>query len=207
MHLIFNNTIEQNNLKIYQYKKGDVLFHEGEICETIYLLVSGEMIIRTITSEGKEYIINILNKDDIFGDSLIFSNQNIFLGDGVFQEDSEIIKLTKKQFLELLQKEQILINYLHYISQRNTKTRNQIKILNIVNYKDRIMFYLENIAKHSNNNIIPIKSKEILAKELNMPRPSLSRELIILKQEGKIDYGKNFIKLLWLPILIMSIII
>ena len=50
-------------------------------------------------------------------------------------------------------------------------------------------------TKKLKTNIIPILSKEDLAMKLNIPRPSLSRELIKLKEQGIIDYNKNYIEL------------
>jgi Mn-dependent DtxR family transcriptional regulator len=54
---------------------------------------------------------------------------------------------------------------------------------------------LNSETKKLKTNIIPILSKEDLAMKLNIPRPSLSRELIKLKEQGIIDYNKNYIEL------------
>ncbi|MDD3172026.1 MAG: helix-turn-helix domain-containing protein, partial [Bacilli bacterium] len=62
--------------------------------------------------------------------------------------------------------------------------------------KDKVLFFLSETSKRTKSKIIKIKSKEQLALFLNIPRPSLSRELIILKDLGLIDYSKNYIKLL-----------
>ena len=57
------------------------------------------------------------------------------------------------------------------------------------------MFYLLSEQKRLNSNIIPINGKEQLAKYLNIPRPSLSRELINLKEKGIIDFDRYQIKI------------
>ena len=58
------------------------------------------------------------------------------------------------------------------------------------------MFYLISEEKKINSNIIPIKNKESLAKLLNIPRPSLSRELINLKNNGIIVFDKYTITII-----------
>ena len=57
------------------------------------------------------------------------------------------------------------------------------------------MFYLKTKQKQLNTNKIPIQNKETLAKLLNIPRPSLSRELINLKNKGIIKYNKYIIEI------------
>ena len=191
-HILFKGTNEQNKYKITNYQKGEVIFNEGDECFSIYLLLSGEVTISKLTENGKQYVINYLKKDDIFGDSLIFSDNNKFLGDGEAKTNVSLIKLNKNDFLNILKNDLCLLNYLEYTSKRNMQIRKELKILSISNYKERILFYLE----QKNTATIKIKSKELLAKELNMPRPSLSRELINLKKENIIDYDKHQITLM-----------
>ena len=71
-----------------------------------------------------------------------------------------------------------------------------MKLLSQKSIADRIMFYLINEYKKTGNKKVSIISKEDLANKLNIPRPSLSRELINLKDEGLIDYNRYFITLL-----------
>ena len=90
----------------------------------------------------------------------------------------------------------ILENYLTLTSIKNTKLRNTLKLYSQKSITDRIMFYLLSEQKKLNSNIIPINGKESLAKLLNIPRPSLSRELINLKNKGILDFDKYSITLI-----------
>ena len=66
-----------------------------------------------------------------------------------------------------------------------------MKLASQKSLRDKILFYLANYAKENNTKIIPIKSKELLANILNVPRPSLSRELINLKKDGIIEFDRT----------------
>jgi hypothetical protein len=80
-------------------------------------------------------------------------------------------------------------------SKKSMANQEKIKIYSQNNIEDRILFYLFEESKRTNSKTIKIKSKENLALLLNIPRPSLSRSLIKLKEKSLIDYGKHFIKL------------
>ena len=89
-----------------------------------------------------------------------------------------------------------LLNFLSIASKKSTDLRNRLKLLSHKSIEERILFYLDSEKKRLNTKKIPIKSKESLAQLLNIPRPSLSRELIKLKEKGIIEYNRYHIILL-----------
>ena len=195
---LFKNVSEKtyiNNVKISKFKANSLLFSEGEICDKIGIILNGEVKISTLTYENNEYIIQMLSKNDIFGDALIFSNDNKYLGDGIAVTDCEIIYLDKKRLFKLMTSEIFLENYLKIISNKISKMSNRVKLLSQKSIEDRIMFYLISESKKNKTNIISISGKESLARILNIPRPSLSRELINLQNKGIIEYDKYYIKI------------
>ena len=196
MHPLFHNVKHENYNKYFiikNYKKGNLIFSEGETCHYIGLLLKGEIQISTLTNNDKEYIISTLHENDIFGENLLFSKNQEFLGDCISITDSKILYINKSNLFTLFENKQILENYLKIISEKNTELRQNLKLYSQKTIEDRIMFYLISEQKKSNSNIIPIKSKESLARVLNIPRPSLSRELINLKNKGLIDFDRYFI--------------
>lgn len=193
MHYLFNNVNYDEYKKmcsLKSYTKGSIIFNEGDVCDELGLIIKGEVHISTLTNNDKEYIISILTKDDIFGENLLFNDNKEYLGDCICNVDTTILFIKKTNLLKLFENKTILENYLHIISIKNTSLRQQIKLYSQKSIEDRIMFYLFSEQKRLNSNIINIISKEHLAKHLNIPRPSLSRELIKLKENGVIDYDK-----------------
>ena len=181
---------------IKKYKQNVLLFHEGEECQNIGIILKGQLVISTITALNKEYTINILNKNDLFGDTLLFSEKTLYLGNGIISKDAEILLISKELLLEMFKDQQFLLNFLSLVSKKSMDLRNRLKLLSHKTIEERIMFYLDNEKKRLNTNKIPVKSKEKLAQLLNIPRPSLSRELIKLKKKKIIDYNRHFIILM-----------
>lgn len=191
------------NLKKYEghfiinkYEANTLIFHEGDECKSVGILLKGQLTISTMTALDNEYIINILNSNDIFGDTLLFSEKTLYLGDGIVTQDSTILFISKELLLEMFKEEKFLLNFLQLVSQKSLDLRNRLKLFSHKNISERILFYLESERKKINSKQIPIKSKETLAKILNIPRPSLSRELINLKKKKIIDYNRHYIILM-----------
>ena len=197
-HPLFTNVELKHykkQLNITTYKKNTLIFQEGEICNSLGLILSGELTISTLTNYDKEYIIDVLHPNDIFGENLLFNQNNIFLGDGIISKDAEIIFISKDTLIELFKDKNFLTNYLFIVSSKTLKLRERLKLLSQKSVEEKIMFYLLNEYKKTGNPNIKIKSKEQLANILNLPRPSLSRELIKMQEKGLIKYDRYFITL------------
>ena len=186
----------QKQLNIIKYREKQLIFSEGEVCDSLGVILSGELTISTITNLDKEYVINILGKNDIFGENLLFNKNNQYLGDGIITSNSEILYIQKDLLIEMFSNKTFLLNYLSLTSEKSSNVRQRLKLLSQKSIEDRIMFFLESEAKRIGKNEIPITSKEDLAITLNIPRPSLSRELKNMKNKGLIDYTRYYIKIM-----------
>ena len=198
MHTLFKNVNYKDFKHLYtikNFKKGSIVFNEGDICNEIGLIINGEVHISTLTNNDKEYIISILKDNDIFGENLLFNDNKEYLGDCICNIDTTILFIKKDNIFKLFENKTILENYLYIISIKNSNLRQKLKLYSQKSIEDRIMFYLLSEQKRLNSNIIPINGKEQLAKYLNIPRPSLSRELINLKEKGIIDFNRYQIKI------------
>lgn len=196
-HILFKNVKRNyNNLFIIkEYKKETLIFNEHDVCKSLHLVLKGEVEISTLTYNDKEYTINILHKDSSFGEFLLFSNNNLYLGDIIAKENTTLAEISNENLLILLKDETVLKNYLSLLCNRSMLNQEKLKIYAQKNIKDRIMFYLFEESKKKESKTIKIKSKETLAKLLNIPRPSLSRSLIELQNEGKIIFDRYSITL------------
>ena len=194
MHIVFNNTnINENLYKIKIYKKGDIIFQDGDTCESIGFLESGSISIVTNTYDANEYEINHIDDNGFFGTYLLFSSNSKYLGTGIVQKQSKVIYFTKNNILEAFKDQTFLSNYLELISNSSLKLQNKIKVLSQKTIREKILFILYQNYQINNSNKYYIKSKEHLANFLNVTRPSLSRELIFLQEEGIIEFTRHYI--------------
>lgn len=193
MNLFFGCDII-NNFVTKEYSKGMVIFNEGDLCDSLGYVVKGEIQITTYTLLEREYNIIILNEGDCFGEMLIFNSRNRYLGNVIANKETSIILISRQELLKLFNKYPIVLsNFLNIISERALAIQERSKILLQTSIKEKILFFLDERSKQDKTKVIAIPSKEKLALILNVPRPSLSRTLILLKKEGYIDYDRNYI--------------
>ena len=179
--------IEEKN-----FKAGETLFMENDVCSCVGLVKSGEISIKSFFADGKEVVYNTLTSGQLFGNNLIFSTKPYYRGDVVANKDSEIIFIGKESLLSLLQKDkEFLLSYLTEQSDFSKTLNLKIKLLTISSAEDRLLYYLT-----FNNNKITYKSITKLANELFLTRESLSRTIRKLREKHKIKIDAKTITLM-----------
>lgn len=187
-----------NKYPLSTFQKNQVIFTEGEKCTKIGIIIDGEIKISTITHLEKEETFTILKKNDIFGNSLIFSSNPYYLGDIIATTKATICFISKNDLIyELSNNKNLLEEYIRIISNKTIQVKQQNKLLAHKNIKDRILYFLSIEAKKQNSKIIKIKSVTAISQELSLPRPSVSRELKNLEDDNYIIRNKKTIKLLF----------
>ncbi|MCD9616330.1 Crp/Fnr family transcriptional regulator [Chryseobacterium gleum] len=84
------------------YKPKDFIFREGEHSQYYFQIISGKVKLNTFNENGKEFILNILGKNQSFGDPLLFI-EKLYPTNAVSLQATEIIRMPKSNFMEMLQ--------------------------------------------------------------------------------------------------------
>ena len=113
----------------------------------------------------------------MFGDLLLFSSSNLYLGHCICKKDSTIRYISKDNLLKLFNDKYILESYLNNISNKAQNIKKENKLLKHNNLEDRIIHFLLEESIHQKSNIIKIKNITTLASILSIPRESLSRSI------------------------------
>ncbi len=172
--------------------KNTTLYREGEKCESIAIVISGEIKISSFSFEGEELIYNILKKNDIFGNNLVFSDSPFYKGDVIVTKESIIATINRDNLLKILQSNKsFLLTYLNVHSNFSKKLNSTIQLLSFSSAEERLTFFL-----HENGNIIEYKSIANLATILHLQRETLSRLLTKLEKENVIKRSLHKIVLL-----------
>ena len=171
---------EQKLITVKTAKSGEFLYREGELCSFISIVVSGEVKISSTAYSGDEVIFNILEKDEIFGNNLIFSDNPLYKGDVRATKESVIVNISKDNLTSILQSNKdFLLQYLNIQSNFGKKLNSTIKMLSFSSAEERFLFYLK-----ENNDEIKFDSVTDLADILHLKRETLSRLLTKLEKEN-----------------------
>ena len=185
---------EHQLVKGYQIAKGNIIYHEGDVCENIGIVISGKIDIISYSFEGKEQLINTLKAGEIFGNNLLFSSEPLYRGDVVAKEKSVVAFINKENLVFLLQNNAEFLNlYLKAQSDKAKALTARIQLLSFTNAEERLFYYAS-----KNDGVINFKNVTSLAATIGVQRETLSRLLtnlierhLIKKEKGKITVIKK----------------
>lgn len=134
---------EIKKCKKLHLKKGEILFKENEKCDSVFLLLEGEILISSSDIDGNEEIYNYLKSGDMIANILVFAKNNTFLGDAIAQKNTTILQIKKDILLEILKNNNLFLDwFLSYNSNETMESKIKAKLLSKRSIKDRIIYYL-----------------------------------------------------------------
>lgn len=182
---------------IYNYEKKECIAIEGNIFNGIGIIVEGEVIISKENMAGDRVVMAKLSEGSMFGEMIAFSNSNTWPATVIAYTDAIVLFITPERILGNCPKmclgHKLLIqNMLKTVSQKALNLNRKIEYLSMKSIRQKISSYLLEQYKILGYNkfTIDLKRNE-LAEFLNVSRPSLSREIIKMKNEHIIDFYRS----------------
>lgn len=191
------NTLKSIEYNTKNYEHEDVIAIEGDDCQSIGIILDGNIEIHKSYSSGKVVTISHFKQGNIFGEALVFSGRHKYPATIISSNNSKIMFLNRDDIIKLMTiNPQVLNNFVAVLSNRILMLNDRITNLSLDTLKKKItnILLLEYGRQKSQYITLPYSRKK-MAELLNTPRPSLSRELVKMKEEGLIDFHKNKIKI------------
>ena len=186
------NVEEKRTLTRVSVTEGSTLFIEGQECQEVGIVESGELQIISYTHDGGEILYRTVTKGMMFGNNLVFSSDTSYKGNVIATNDSVINYLKKADLVQILQQNTaFLLEFLKYQSDMGKELNSQIKLLNISSAEERLYYFA-----HLNDDQIRYKSITSLAALLSIQRETLSRLISRLIKESKIIRKNKTIKII-----------
>nr|WP_143092187.1 Crp/Fnr family transcriptional regulator [Selenomonas ruminantium] len=186
-------------VRIRDYAKGDIVFHEGEVPHCIYILLAGEVHILKDTFSGRQiFLSEIAEAGDMFGEVYEVLEQP-------YDMYVEAVKPTR--VLEIasrllsfdaggeLTQSALLVqrNLMRIFARKAYFMAGKLKVLASGSLREKIVRFL--FQHLGGDGCIELAvSREFLAAYLAVTRPSLSRELSAMQREGILAVDGKTIK-------------
>ena len=185
------------NYTIKNYSKNDIIALEGDICTSVGLILEGSIDIKR-TLGTKIIHVSSFTKGHIFGEVIAFSDTNLYPATVISSNSSKIMFISKDNFIKYCTSHKdFLERFLNDLTNKIFVLNKSITNLTFNRIRQKICSFLITEYKLQKSDNIKLKmTKEKIAESLGITRPSLSRELINMKDEGLIDYSRNHIKIL-----------
>lgn len=179
------------------YKKGEMIFFEGDKSEKLYVINSGKVKIFKYTKEGKEQILYIISTGDFLGDLSLLKKED-FKFNAEALEDVNMCQLTKEDFDEAVRENpEIALKILEVLYERISKLENLVQSLSTKDIESRISRLLLSFIKDfgvPEDDIVKLElplSREDMANYIGVTRETISRKLNSMQDEGIIDLIGN----------------
>lgn len=178
---------------------GTVLFRRGEPCLGFYLVIYGQVKVAFNESDGAEKIVEIVDADQSFGESLMFLEEP-HIGFAETLSDSLLLLVGKKAVLSAINRNpHFARRMLARLAQRLRSMITDIEAYTLKSGAQRVVAYLLRdipADTHSSREIRLSTPKSVVASRLSITREHFSRVLHQLAQAGLIDIKGRTIRVM-----------
>jgi CRP/FNR family transcriptional regulator, dissimilatory nitrate respiration regulator len=186
--------------RIKNLKKGEYLFHQDDCTHGFYVVQSGSINIHRVNALGKEQVLHIFHKGDTFAEIILVSDDG-YPADARADENSSVILIPKKEFLQLLRKHSELMLRIFVLMSKHLKELvGLVDDLTLKNVEARLIHrLLQECPKPLSEKrmVVELRSKkQTLAAEIGTTSETLSRTLSNLRAKKLIEVKGKKISIL-----------
>jgi CRP/FNR family transcriptional regulator, cyclic AMP receptor protein len=106
---------------IANYRKGQIIFSQGDDCSTVLYLQQGTVKLTVVSSTGKEAVIAILYPGEFFGEGCI-AGQPHRIATAAAVQPASVLAISKKEMLRVIHEEQDFSDrFISHMLQRNVR--------------------------------------------------------------------------------------
>lgn len=197
---LFERIVPYIHLKTF--RKGDLIFLEGDQGDEIYFIGSGSVSIYTF-DKSKKVILALLREGEYFGEMALMKPGLVRSATAECLTQTRLYVLRRHDFQHLIEHDRnIAFHLLDYTMERLRRANQQIYDLTFLNVKNRIIKRLLGMAENNGNpadqneSVIPFKiTHQQLADMVGAVRETVSKVLQELQDEELLHIEGKVIKL------------
>lgn len=179
------------------YGPGQAIFQEGQEALDIYVLLRGHVEVDQLSPSGRRTVVAHFSQEhSIFGE--VYALLGIpFDYSAWAKEESVILKIPGQAVLRTLgnpSQEKIAKNLVRLLASKAYSLNQRLMVQTAPSLREKILMDLA--QRQKDGQVVLSFSREKWAEILAVPRPSLSRELSKMQEDGLISIDKRTISLL-----------
>ncbi|MEA2942447.1 MAG: hypothetical protein QOD09_2976 [Bradyrhizobium sp.] len=188
---------------VSKYRKGQIVFAQGDVADTIYYLQKGKIKVVVLSEQGKEAVIGLVEAGQFFGEGCMNGHQ-IRIATTTAMEACLITAITKSAMLETIEKQpKFSALFMKHLLTRTSRVEEDL-IDQLFNSSEkrlaRLLLLLANFGKEGKPT--PINSsinQETLAEMIGTTRSRVSffmnkfRKLGLISYNGKIEVHQSLL--------------
>jgi len=170
--------------------KKNIVVHEGEPGEALYIILEGSVKISSYSADGREVVLSLLSKGSFFGEMALLDKQPRS-ATVTTMEDSRFAQVRRAELEPLLLKQPgIALKLLAEVVARLRRTSRVLERISSMDVPHRLYAYLTDHCHRFGQRedddwfttVLP--THQLLADQLSTSRETVSRAISALKKEG-----------------------
>lgn len=192
--------IEKSNAKVISVKKDEYLFYQEEESKNLYILLGGVVQIEKVDANGKRMIMNRFDEvGTMFAEVYVYFSDKLYDYSCIAVKNAKILAIPKEFLLtidDITQKYNYKLtqNMLKILSRKAFFLNQKVLILSSFTLRQKIASYLLQRVRECGFTGRPLDllfKREELADFIGTTRPSLSREMLQMQDDGIIRLNKD----------------
>jgi CRP/FNR family transcriptional regulator len=143
------------------YAKDECIFNEGEKPKAMGLIIEGRIKVVKHSPEGKDVIVRVIDKGQIFGEVAVFDNKP-YPASAIAMVDTKAFVIERYKLIELLNREpQIALDIISDLGRKLRDMLDTVRNIATEHVDKRIVFTLLKMYEASGNPVLKIKRQDI----------------------------------------------
>jgi len=177
---------------IVQYKRGDVIFTQGDLSKHVMYLQTGGIKLSVLSKTGREAVVAMLAPGDFFGEGCL-AGQRVRMGSATALAASSVLRVGRLQMVKLLHKQHELSDrFIAHMLARNIRIEEDLIDQLFNSAEKRLARTLLLLARYGKQDqpasVVPKISQETLAEMIGTTRSRVNFFLNKFKKLGFIEY-------------------
>jgi len=173
------------------FRKGQIVYSQGQRCETLMYLQAGEITLSVMSRRGKEAIVAVLGPASFFGEGGL-SGQRVRTGSATASTTSAVLVIEQAAMIRLLHEQRDLADrFMAHLLTRNARVEADLVDLLFNSAEKRLARTLLLLARYGDQEtpqrVIPKVSQQTLADMVGTTRSRVNFFLNRFKKMGFIE--------------------
>jgi CRP-like cAMP-binding protein len=177
---------------IVEYRRADVIFTQGDPCESVLYIQKGGVKLSVLSKMGREAVVAMLGPGDFFGEGCL-AGQPVRMGSAIAITGSTILFVDKDEMVRLLHQQHALSDrFIAHMLARNSRIEADLVDQLFNSSEKRLARTLLLLARYGTQDtpvrVVPKISQETLAEMVGTTRSRVNFFMNKFKRLGFIDY-------------------
>lgn len=188
--------------RVVRFGPEELIFNKGDPGDSLYAILKGRVGIKTVSEEGKEIFLNILEAGDVFGEIAFLDGRERTAG-AVAMQPTELLRVGRAEFMPFLEEQpKLCLRLMNVLCERLRWTSDIIESTIFFDIPHRLAKRLLTLVKdYGRETDVGIRlniklSQEDLANMLGVTRESVNKGIRSLQKDGTIIYDEGYIIIL-----------